>query len=203
MDDVELLSQLLTVIEQNILPKTRASVVQGNKIFGAAILKKSDLSVIIAETNNEVENPLWHGEMHAIKKLYETEDRSNLPDPKDCIFLATHEPCSLCLSAITWGGYGNFYYLFSHENSRDNFNIPHDIRILNEVFGNAESTRPLYNRINAFWHSHSITEMIDNLDKHSPDRESLLGRVNKLIALYTELSAAYQTNKGNTRIPLA
>ena len=50
------------------------------------------------------------------------------------IFLATHEPCSLCLSAITWTGFDNFYYLFSHEDSRDSFAIPHDLKILKEVF---------------------------------------------------------------------
>jgi tRNA(Arg) A34 adenosine deaminase TadA len=203
MDNVKLLSRLFTVIEKDILPKTRVAVTQGNKIFGAAILKKFDLSIVVAETNNEVENPLWHGEMHAIKKLYEIEDRSNLPNPKDCIFLATHEPCSLCLSAITWGGYDNFYYLFSHEDSRDSFNIPHDIRILSEVFGNGESSRPLYNRTNAFWRSYNIREMIDSLDKDSSDRESLLSRMNELTALYVELSTVYQENKGQAGIPLA
>jgi tRNA(Arg) A34 adenosine deaminase TadA len=203
MDNVKLLNRLFNVIEQDIFPKTRVGVAQGNKIFGAAILKKSDLSVIIAETNNEVENPLWHGEMHAIKKLYEIKDQPDLPDPKDCIFLATHEPCSLCLSAITWGGYDNFYYLFSHEDSRDSFHIPHDIKILSEVFGNTDDKRPLYNRINAFWRSYNMIEMIDNLENCSDDRTSLLARVNGLTKLYAELSEIYQTNKGKAGIPLA
>lgn len=200
MDNVQLLNRLLTVIEQDILPKTREGVKNGNKIFGAAILKKSDLSTIIAETNNETENPLWHGEMHTIKRLYEINDRSILPDPKDCIFLTTHEPCSLCLSAITWSGYDNFYYLFSHEDSRDSFNIPHDIKILQEVFGNTESNRPLYNRKNAFWQSYNIVEMINNLD--DSDRALLTSRMNNLTTTYAELSNVYQTNKGNAGIPL-
>jgi tRNA(Arg) A34 adenosine deaminase TadA len=203
MENTKLLNRLLTVIEQDILPKTRVGVAKGNKIFGAAILKKSDLSLIIAETNNEVENPLWHGEMHAIKKLYETSDRSALPDPKDCIFLATHEPCSLCLSAITWGGYDNFYYLFSHQDSRDKFNIPYDIVILNEVFGDTENNRPLYNRINSFWYSYNIVEMINSLENFNDDRQMLLSRMNKLTILYAELSNVYQTNKGKAEIPLA
>lgn len=203
MNDIQLINHLLTVIEQDIVPKTQLAVTQGNKIFGAAILKKSDLSVIIAETNNEIENPLWHGEMHAIKKLYELNDRSNIPEPKDCIFLATHEPCSLCLSAITWGGYDNFYYLFSHEDSRDSFNIPHDIRIINEVFGNPEANRSLYNRKNAFWHSHNIPEMIAGVDNSDHDREMLLDRIEKLTNTYAQLSDVYQQNKGHAGIPLA
>jgi tRNA(Arg) A34 adenosine deaminase TadA len=193
----------LTVIEQDILPKTKFGVAKGNKIFGAAILKKTDLSLIVAETNNEVENPFWHSEMHAIKKLYDIDDRSTLPDPKDCIFLATHEPCSLCLSAITWGGYDNFYYLFSHQDSRDKFNIPYDIVILNEVFGDTENNRPLYNRINSFWHSYNIVEMINSLENFNDDRQMLLSRMNKLTILYAELSNVYQTNKGKAEIPLA
>lgn len=201
MDATQILDRLLTVIENDILPKTQIGVAQGNKIFGAAILKKSDLSVIIAETNNEVENPLWHGEMHAIKKLYETIDQSQLPDPKDCIFLATHEPCSLCLSAITWAGYDNFYYLFSHEDSRDSFSIPHDIKILQEVFhnGNENQSSKLYNRTNAFWQSYNIIEMVANID----NRELLFSRINHITTIYNQLSQIYQANKGHDKIPLA
>jgi tRNA(Arg) A34 adenosine deaminase TadA len=94
------------------VPKTRAGVALGNKLFGAAILRKDDLSLVVADTNNEMENPLWHGEVHTLKKFYElpTDQR---PEPKDCIFFATHEPCSLCLSAITWTGFDNFYYLLA------------------------------------------------------------------------------------------
>lgn len=37
------------------------------------------------------------------------------------------------LSGITWGGWDNFFYLFTYEDTRDAFSIPHDIRILEEV----------------------------------------------------------------------
>ncbi|HVW92063.1 MAG TPA: nucleoside deaminase [Devosia sp.] len=197
MDKARLLARLLDVIEHDIAPLTQAAIPRGNKIFGAAILRKSDLSLVIAETNNEAENPLWHGEMHAIKKLYE-RDRASLPDPRDCIFLATHEPCSLCLSAITWAGYDNFYYLFSHEQSRDSFAIPHDLRILKEVFTLEPGG---YNARNAFWTSYDMMAMLAALDRTS--REALLERVDAISALYSDLSAAYQANKGHAGIPLA
>ncbi|MCF1743657.1 nucleoside deaminase [Paradevosia shaoguanensis] len=202
METAAFISRLFDVIENDIAPKTREGVRKGNKIFGAAILRKSDLSVVVAETNNETENPLWHGEMHAIKKLYEL-NRATLPDPKDCIFLATHEPCSLCLSAITWAGYDNFYFLFSHEDSRDSFAIPHDIRILKEVFvpPGAPLDAPLYNTSNAFWTSHSIGRMIATLDRGN--REALLSRMDDIGALYADLSATYQQDKGDKGIPLA
>lgn len=193
---IALIDRMLDVITNDIAPMTAREVKRGNKLFGAAILLKSDLSLVIAETNNEVENPLWHGEMHAIKKLYE-RDRATLPDPKDCIFLATHEPCSLCLSAITWSGYDNFYYLFSHEDSRDSFAIPHDLKILKEVFTLDPGG---YNTENAYWKGHDISKMIASLDRGN--RERLLARMDEITALYADLSAAYQEDKGNVGIPL-
>lgn len=192
-----LASRLLDVIENDIAPMTREGVQKGNKLFGAAILKKSDLSLVIAETNNEIENPLWHGEMHALKKLHE-RPRGTLPDPKDCIFLATHEPCSLCLSAITWTGYDNFYFLFSHEDSRDSFAIPHDLKILKEVFTLEPGG---YNAENAFWTAHPIKKMIAGLDDAA--RLPLEERVADIAALYDELSDVYQAHKGSAGIPLA
>ena len=166
IDTPKLLSRLLDVIEFDLAPLSRKRIIDGNKIFGGAILRKSDLSVVVAETNNETANPLWHGEMHAIKRFYEMP-ASDRPLPAECLFLATHEPCSLCLSGITWSGFDNFYYLFSYEDTRDTFDIPHDIRILREVYAVPDPDRAApapdrdyYNRSNAFFVSHAITSMI-------------------------------------------
>jgi tRNA(Arg) A34 adenosine deaminase TadA len=207
MDTALLISRLLDVIETEIAPVTRKGVARGNKLFGAAILRKSDLSVVVAETNNEIENPLWHGEMHAIKRFFELPE-DNRPAVKDCLFLATHEPCSLCLSGITWSGFDNFYYLFSHEDSRDSFAIPYDIQILQAVYavpdpesGTVSPDRPLYNRTNQYWTSHNIVQLIASLDRGH--KEELVARVDDLNALYGDLSAAYQQDKGSKGIPLA
>ena len=140
MDTADLLARLLDVIEFDLAPLSRKRIVEGDKIFGAAILRKSDLSLVVAETNNETVNPLWHGEIFAIKRFYELP-RAIRPEAKDCLFLATHEPCSLCLSGITWSGFDNFYYLFSYEDTRDAFDIPHDIRILKAVYAVADPDR--------------------------------------------------------------
>ena len=196
MSETALVERMLDVIEHDIVPKTAAGVARGNKLFGAAILKKSDLSVVIAETNNELENPLWHGEVHALKRFYELPKDAR-PDTKDCVFIATHEPCSLCLSAITWTGFDNFYYLFSHEDSRDAFAIPHDLKILKEVFTLDPGG---YNAENAFWTGRSIRRLVAELPE--PDRSRLTARCDALAKRYDELSAAYQESKGDNDIPL-
>ncbi|MGK6316478.1 nucleoside deaminase [Neorhizobium sp. DT-125] len=191
-----LLNALLGAIEEEIIPRTTLGVEQGNKIFGAALLKKADYSVVLAETNNEIENPLWHGEVHTLKRFYELPAEMR-PSPSELIFLSTHEPCSMCLSAITWSGFDNFYYFFSHEDSRDAFAIPHDLRILKEVF----TLRPGgYRRANAFWRSHSIKEMVQSAP--SPLRRQLDARASMISRRYAELSEKYQRAKDGNSIPL-
>lgn len=191
-----LIDRFISVIEHDILPRTRAGVAAGNKVFGAAILRKSDLSVVIAETNNETENPLWHGEMHALKRFYELPAAMR-PATRDCLFLSTHEPCSLCLSAITWAGFDNFWYLFSHEDSRDSFAIPHDLKILKEVFRLEPGG---YAARNAFWTAHGLRAEINRL----PEDQALgfHDRLDAIKAAYAALSESYQAGKSANDIPL-
>lgn len=196
MTTASLIDRLFDVVEHDIAPKTAEGVAHGNKLFGAAVLRKSDLSLVLAETNNEMENPLWHGEVHCLKRFYEMP-KADRPDTRDCIFLSTHEPCSLCLSAITWAGFDNFYYLFSHEDSRDSFAIPHDLKILKEVFTLDPGG---YNAENAYWKSYSLRRLVRDLPK--AERERLEARVQKISKRYDELSEAYQESKDDNDIPL-
>lgn len=192
MPSETMVHRLLDVIEQDILPMTERGVAMGNKVFGAAILRKSDLSLVVAETNNELENPLWHGEVHALKRFYE------LSQPlvtKDLIFLSTHEPCTMCMSAITWAGFDNFYYFFSHEDSRDSFSIPHDLKILREVFGLEAGG---YRRQNAFWNSFSIMDLIEQESEQAKLKE----QAQNIRLRYDMLSENYQASKGQNHIPL-
>ncbi|GAA2886033.1 tRNA(Arg) A34 adenosine deaminase TadA [Aminobacter niigataensis] len=196
MAELSLIERLFDVIEHDIVPKTAEGVTKGNKLFGAALLAKDDRSLVLAETNNELENPLWHGEMHCLKRFYEMPKASRA-DTKDLIFLSTHEPCSLCLSAITWAGFDNFYYLFSHEDSRDSFAIPHDLKILKEVFTLEPGG---YNADNAYWKSFSLRKLVRELPE--PDRTRMEERVARISALYDEMSGTYQASKGDNDIPL-
>ena len=196
--DIQHLHRYLDVIEKDIVPLTWAGVTSGNKLFGAAILLKSDLSLVVAETNNETENPLWHGEIHALKRFFELESH---PAPRECLFLATHEPCSLCLSGITWAGFDNFAYLFSHRDSAESFEIPHDIAILKAVYVVPEPDRmephpqrDLYNRTNAYFVS---TDLMPLAREHAADALA------RLSSVYDELSQTYQRSRGSGNIALA
>jgi tRNA(Arg) A34 adenosine deaminase TadA len=196
LEPAVLADRFLQVIEEDIVPKTRVGVAAGNKLFGAAILKKSDLSLVVAGTNAEIENPLFHGEVSTLNAYYRLSVASR-PPTRDCLFLSTHEPCSLCLSAITWAGFDNFAFLFGYEATRDAFNIPHDLKILLEVFG---IERGEYRRENAFWKSRSIADLI--AEAPEAQRGGLSKRITALQKTYAELSAIYQARKDSAGIPL-
>lgn len=198
--DVVLMRRLLETIEVDILPLTEAAVRKGNKVFGAALLKKSDLTTYLAETNNEMESPLHHGEMHLLKRFYEVPADVRLA-PADLIFLSTHEPCSLCLSAITWSGFDNFFYLFSHMDSRDRFAIPHDLKILKEVFDVEPGE---YRRDNAFWQSQGIKDWLSThkSDLNEDTKAALDDKIADIQQRYTEASRVYQSGKSGNSIPL-
>jgi tRNA(Arg) A34 adenosine deaminase TadA len=192
-----IIARLLEVLERDIVPLTREGVRNGNKIFGAAVLRKSDLGLVVAGTNLETDCPLWHGEVATIKALYELPQAAR-PPARECLFLSTHEPCSMCLSAITWAGFDTFYYLFGYEDTREAFQIPHDLRILSEVF---RCENGGYARENAYWKAHGIVEEIEA--RAEPERAVLLVRVEELRRVYGELSAHYQRLKSGGEIPLS
>ena len=189
-----LAARLLDVIEDDILPLTERGVAAGNKVFGAALLAKTDLSVVMAGTNDETANPLWHGEVNTLRQFYELPQR---PATKDLLFLSTHEPCTLCMSAITWAGFDNYHYFYSHEDSRDSFAIPHDLKILKELFGLDPGG---YRRSNEFWTAYAISDLIDA--EPEPQRQRLLAQRDRIRGRYDALSRRYQQHKGDNEIPL-
>ena len=184
---------ILDLFLNKLIPETKKSVSKGNKIFGAFVIKKVDFSFIISGTNNETENPLFHGEISTIMNFFKLKNLK----PKEYIFISSHEPCSMCLSAITWCGFDNFYYFFPYEDTHENFNIPHDLKILKEVFKieNGE-----YSKENYYWKSHSLLESIQELP--NLDKEKLLIKIREIKELYENLSKQYQLSKNSNNIPL-
>ena len=184
---------LLDIFIDTLIPETEIAVKKGNKIFGAFIIKKSDLSIVITGTNNEITNPLYHGEISTLFNFFKIKNLN----PKDYYFISSHEPCSLCLSAITWSGFDNFYYFFEHNDTKSSFHIPHDLNILQEVF-NIQGGE--YNKVNGYWKSISI---IDQIKKNEDsNRHNLIKKIDKIKQLYADLSTQYQDAKISNNIPL-
>ena len=188
-DKVEFIDRVLTVIESEIVPLTFEGVRGGSKLFGGAVLRKADLSTVIASTNKEAGNPLLHGEIQTINAFYDLP-KDRRPPVQDTIFLTTHEPCPLCLSGITWGGFNNFFYLFTYEDSRDAYGIPHDLVMLDTVFRCPDGS---YNEKNTYWSAWGIRGLIATTSAENQARFDL--RVKALKATYAELSNIYQKAK--------
>ena len=174
-----LFSRLLDVIEYSIAPLTAQRVTLGCKVFGAAILRKSDLSLVLAETNMEAFSPLWHGEVYAIKQFWELQRH---PEPSECIFLATHQPCCMCASAIAWSGFPEVYYLFGYENTGKDFHIPHDQKMIQELFHCKEPSE------NSIYYVSRPVMSLSSSDKAK-------SRFQRIQALYAELSEVYQSGE--------
>ncbi|KAM0228439.1 hypothetical protein ACHAPO_010772 [Fusarium lateritium] len=203
----ELLSALIQTLEHDIVPLTEQGVASGSKVFGAAILSSQTLKPLTVSTNDERASPLLHGEINCIQTFYTKTfpDPKSRPDPRqDCVFFATHEPCSLCLSGIAWSGFKELYYFFTYEDSRDQFSIPYDIDILEEVFrvraegesDTALQNRALYNKKNKFFAAKSIQTLVDEIQDED-EKQRYKVEVNRAKALYNALGEEYQRNKNN------
>lgn len=127
------ISKMLQVMEDQILPVTEQGVAQGNKVFGAAVLDK-DLNMVLAGTNSETECPLFHGEVKVIyewSKITPAAQRGTLA--QSSVFLATHEPCCMCVSSILWSGFKEVFYFFPYSITSAQ-GIPHDINTMVRPF---------------------------------------------------------------------
>lgn len=191
MADAPMLKRMLDVIEQEVLPKTEIGVAEGNKVFGAAVLNDVDgYPTIIAETNHEMECPIYHGEVYTIKKLSDTIPQSDRPTADKTIFLSTHEPCCMCVSSIVWAGYKKCFYLFPYESTKDQ-GIPHDLDIMYELWG-----VPRYQQRNKFFSAAGILDQIA-LVSDETTRLDLLEQVARISEKYTSLSDNYHTEKSH------
>lgn len=158
--DEHMAGRCLEVAEKEILPLTERAVAQGHNIFGAAVLLRKDLSLVAVGTNLRGLNPARHGEMVTIENFFTLGER---PLPEETVFFSTHEPCSMCLSALAWCGFPEVLYLFGYEETRDDFAMAGDLDILAEIFS---TTVP--NRENRYFRMQSLQDAVAGFENPGP-----------------------------------
>lgn len=169
------IDRILDAIENDLLPLTRKGVADGNHVFGGLVLYADTLDTVTAGTNNRLGNPIFHGEMDAILRFFSIKDH---PDPSKCIFVASHDPCSMCISAIAWSGFREIWVLFGYEDVARNFDMPVDLLMYKEVFGVDGAKES-----NFFFKKYSIIHEA----KKDPDAARLAEKISGITALYASL----------------
>ena len=188
---VEEIRRMLLIMKDEIVPKTEAGVRNGNKMFGAAILNDK-LETTLIETNNEMTSPIFHAEVNAIhewSKIVPASERG--PAAQSSIYLATHEPCCMCISSIVWSGFNKCYYFFPYELTSQQ-GIPHDISTMHELWGVNS-----YRKQNKYISTACLMDLIANLDESVPEKRELLALQQELLDIYDKLSSKYHTDKVN------
>lgn len=81
-------------------------VARGNPAapFGTVIADRGTGEIVAEGLNEAGSNPIWHGEMTALRNLDGSADRSRLT------LYTTAEPCPMCTAAILWTGIGEVAY---------------------------------------------------------------------------------------------
>jgi len=182
-----MIRRMFEVIEAEVIPKTEKLVAEGNKMFGAAIMRDDpQLTTVIADSNHEMLCPLYHGEIWTIKQWSEMPEEQR-PAPSECVFLATHEPCCLCISGITWAGFKKCFYFFSYEDSKIQ-GIPHDLNIMHEVWQVSS-----YAKCNAFVSTCGLKGQIEECQE--ADKAELIATAERIASKYEALSQKYHTEK--------
>ena len=180
--DARMLDRVLSTIEEEILPQTKTQLAKGNKMFGAAVLDAFSGDTVVAATNLETACPIHHGEIVAIEAWSQLKKR---PRASECLFVATHEPCCLCVSAIVWSGFERCVFLFPYETTKRQ-GIPHDLDIMYELWRVER-----YQRRNRYLATSGVSTLIAALPPSS-ERADLEARVSKLAAAYDALADSYK-----------
>ncbi|KXX74116.1 Cytosine deaminase [Madurella mycetomatis] len=186
------LSAILKMIDDRLIPITRDSFTKGGAPFGGAVINGSNLEAVAVSVNDWRECPIYHGETNCIRHFYQLPPEKR-PEPKTCVFFASHEPCSLCLSGFAWTGFPLIYYLFTYEETDELLGVSGDIEIIQEVFrvrapGDTDETlaaRPLYNKQNKYFSVRSIDELIEQV-KDGEEREKFKQKFQAVRDTYEE-----------------
>ena len=99
----------------------------------------------------------------------------------------------MCTSSIAWSGFDEVYYLFGYEETEDEFNIPHDQKMIKDIFGCKEPKHD-----NSYF---KMFNMIKEANKfNEEDKKKALDRYEIIRKKYSVVSEQYQ--KGEKKMIL-
>ena len=169
------IEKILDAIDKDLLPLTRRGVLAGNHVFGGLVLDARTLDTVTAGTNNRCVNPIYHGEIDTIMRFFALKDR---PKPEDCLFVASHEPCSMCASAIAWAGFREVWVLFGAETMTGDFDMPVDMKMYRDIFGVSG-----IKEANSFYRKYELRREA----AQTPEAAALAGKISHLEEEYGRL----------------
>jgi tRNA(Arg) A34 adenosine deaminase TadA len=104
--------------------EAKLSLKEGNKGFGAIIIKNNKNIAQSHDTEITENDPTAHAEINVIKKASKSLGR----ELQNCILMSTHEPCPMCMTAIIWSKISELVYSVSIEDSLKQGRNMFDIR---------------------------------------------------------------------------
>ncbi|MGB8452419.1 MAG: nucleoside deaminase [Anaerocolumna sp.] len=94
---------------QIAIEEAKESLREGNNGFGAVIVKDGSIIAATHDKEDTQEDPTSHAEINAIREASKKLGKKL----SGCILISTHEPCSMCASAIVWAGIKEVAYGYS------------------------------------------------------------------------------------------
>lgn len=88
------------------IEEARNSLKEGNKGFGAVVVKNEEVIAKAHDTEVTDLDPTAHAEMNAIRKA----SKKMAKGLTGCVIISTHEPCPMCTGAIIWAKVSEIVY---------------------------------------------------------------------------------------------
>jgi tRNA(Arg) A34 adenosine deaminase TadA len=98
---------------ENAIDEAKMSLKEGNKGFGAVIVKDKVLIACAHDSEITANDSTAHAEINVIRKASSICGK----DLSGCILISTHEPCPMCSGAIIWSKISKLVYSVSIKDS--------------------------------------------------------------------------------------
>ena len=163
------------------------AVANGAQPYGALIVDPKNQTILAEGVNSATMNPIWHGEMAAIQNFSSKGINVYAVAPSLELYTSA-EPCPMCMSAISWSGFGRVIYgstipfieaqgaaqidIRATEVVDSSSSLNHNITIVGPFLRN--ETDPLYVRCGALCrdgHDHGHHNHDHDYDKQAHDHD--------------------------------